>query len=893
MVGILGLLHITDGTRTTYLNTNGRGVGFNVIDWTPLATPRKGGGIWQGSPFADGSQLVSSQFDNAGESWELAAGGGTQDDVIHQTQNLRRLIEDAVSYWVQAWQDNPVWLVASGDRETNTRYAIIKSGEMPQDDNPHDSPFSVAGDRIAMADLVLNLIRGHWQSTPPGTGECLPIAGYDPFPHDISQVDCDVSTAETAVPLIPLDDTTSPTSAGFGFENLMVGIEHANMVEEQQYEFGFRARVVDVPNGAITQICSAHISLVGTGEFYFPGPSATMQIRIDAQDDSFPANFTEPPADFPARPRTAANVVWVLPANITAGTVYTSPDISAVIQEIIDRVDWQSGGNIVIFIEYDNGIPGGLDTTQDKLFAAFENPTYAPPQLSITWADTSAAPVAGQNVPTCSDQVYVANKHNRANLTHAFRYNGAVYSGNLLNAAEPLPYNLLPAGAGVNSAFYFGVAVGATTPGPFSSLVLDIQQGLTGLPNLLLEYWNGGWVTVPGYVEDTSALASTGVGSWHWDQPSDWAATVVNAVNALWMRIRVSAGAGVLAPVQQHRLPYTITWGNIEIQEEDIRGDISALAHIKARMASSKSAPGASALSSDKILLGVRGTDRGLSFQAYLNLGNAQNPGGVLVNTIPAVAAFNADMTSPSGVNITWTPSAVPVSDELFGYITLGASIVGQYYGRFRMFIRGRQTGGVTGDIGVYAALGPEFNALPPGTSQISRTVWTPYVSTSPFLLDMGEVVIPSTDLLLASDPYTYYIALYGNNIGAGPPTLSLYDVILLPIDEWACESVYQQDPTAVRVFSNERYHSIDSISYPKAPIRTMIRTYNVGSPQISMTEPVTIPPAILSANRKQRIWFIAERTFTLSTLRYCEPEVVHEVRIDHAARYLSMRGAR
>ncbi len=74
---------------------------------------------------------------------------------------------------------------------------------------------------------------------------------------------------------------------------------------------------------------------------------------LDADDASAPTTFAQ--AETPAAGRTTASVAWTHPDS-TQWQV--SPDISTVIQEILDRATWASGNAIVIYTE-DNGSASG------------------------------------------------------------------------------------------------------------------------------------------------------------------------------------------------------------------------------------------------------------------------------------------------------------------------------------------------------------------------------------------------------------------------------------------------------------------------------------------------------------------------------------------------------
>jgi len=121
-------------------------------------------------------------------------------------------------------------------------------------------------------------------------------------------------------------------------------------VEDVAQQIGIRFGGVSIPNAAIIE--SAHV------QFTVDEPSADstdLLIYGEAADDSAP--FTRTRYSISSRALTGAAVSWTPPPWTTAGASGTdqlTPDLSAVVQEIVDRADWTSG-NALAFLVSGNG----------------------------------------------------------------------------------------------------------------------------------------------------------------------------------------------------------------------------------------------------------------------------------------------------------------------------------------------------------------------------------------------------------------------------------------------------------------------------------------------------------------------------------------------------------
>lgn len=109
---------------------------------------------------------------------------------------------------------------------------------------------------------------------------------------------------------------------------------------------GMRFTSVTIPKGA--SITNAYIQFQADET---DGGSISLTIWGEDSDDA--SSFTNSKYDITSRPTTSASVPWSPPGWYSvgeAGANQRTPDISAIIQEIVDRFGWSSGNSLVIII---------------------------------------------------------------------------------------------------------------------------------------------------------------------------------------------------------------------------------------------------------------------------------------------------------------------------------------------------------------------------------------------------------------------------------------------------------------------------------------------------------------------------------------------------------------
>ena len=519
----------------------------------------------------------------------------------------------------------------------------------------------------------------------------------------------------------------------------------------------------------------------------------------------------------------------------------------------------------------------------------YQNPTTPPPVTPEEPPPVPETPGAATTrflgrTETTNDEVYVANKFSLSAITHIFHYNGSAYSNLQFNTA--LPYYLLGTTPAVGKIAYFGSQSNLSNVpgGPFSSLVFDITQVAENITTVW-EYWNGSaWTTLTVH-DNSNGLKALGVHSVHWHPPATWATTAVNGITGYWVRLRTTAvGAGPVVPIHDNRYIYTVAIPYIEISEGVIGGDLPAAARIQWKNRADNAASTV-AMEADRVIVGLRSVDRGPNFVAFLNVSDEFPPFGVTV-TAGVESAWSSVRQSPSGRALTVSYASAPnlnVWNNLVTF-TLATTVGRDYYGTYRAFVRGYKPGATANQwqVRVRVAFGSG------GGNADSKIVFpTPVADWE--VWDIGPVSIPTT-----------LVSQQGGNLGdvltisiqgkcnALSAALTLYDLILIPVDEWVADA--RPPKVAVTMLSQIKSTNLidyDSISNPKTTLSILNR--NEANLIVSRYQALNNGPAILQVGQQQRLWFL--EMATTGTYWYGYPALAGTVQVFKQQRYQSLRG--
>jgi len=710
---------------------------FAFSDWKPQAPGYKNDGTWTDSPLAPERQIRDKQFTNIIDTFQFTIETNSMDGAIRASQSVRQAMEKASDFWLRTWEDDPVYLLAQNREETNIRYAHIYMGRIAEDTiNPFGQSIQQVWNakRSVWPEMVVAIEHGLWQSTIPETGSSISISGtqlYSDGPFTATrQMQNGNDDAEA---------TPATTSLVLNGATIIAGNDGVNAKS-----VGFRFRDSLIPKGVT--IKSAKITV----EAATSQSGTTVNLTIAGEDTGDAALFSSY-ADFAGRTRTSATVAWS-PGSQTAGLTYDTPDLTAIIQEIVNRSDYAYGNALVVFIE-DNS----SSASAYREWTAYDG----------TPADSAILEVEYDNrrgqLSTAVNEVYFANKSNEEPIRYIYNYDvtALTYSDNLI---DDVTAELYPNPAGNGDQIYFGA------DNPFCSIVFDLSDavGATGY-TAVWEYWDGAaWSTLTNISDNSDVLQNAGQSVVVWGQEGgtpNWQTTTVNGQSAWWVRLRITALTSMTQnPTQQGRAIHTITWSFFQIPAISAGGDIDGLLEIVLKQWA-YTATGNDTVSS--IYMGLRSYSRGDDeFRSFINLDSTQNANGVTV-TPGASLSVQTDLLAATGQSLRL--GAVLASLTRIATINLNAVSGPNYEGLYRLFLRFHVPSG-SQDLTLQARL---FSRI--SQSEIEGDVVTfDSVPSGLTFVDLGTWYLPADIIELR---------LYATSSATTQTYFT--DICLLPADEW------------------------------------------------------------------------------------------------------------
>lgn len=117
---------------------------------------------------------------------------------------------------------------------------------------------------------------------------------------------------------------------------------------------GLRFQQVNIPQGAT--ITSARVNFIASSTV---NTTDGLKLRVRAEDVDDAQAFTTGAFDLSARAKTSTEIVWEPEAEWTINESMTGPDITSVMQEVVDRAGWCGNNSMAVYLEPTADSPTG------------------------------------------------------------------------------------------------------------------------------------------------------------------------------------------------------------------------------------------------------------------------------------------------------------------------------------------------------------------------------------------------------------------------------------------------------------------------------------------------------------------------------------------------------
>jgi len=271
-------------------------------------------------------------------------------------------------------------------------------------------------------------------------------------------------------------------------------LEIGNDGGDEQY-VGLRFNGINVPQGAV--ISNAYLRFRCDEA---DAASSQLNIYFKAQDANNPGTFTNADYNISNRTLTTAQVTWAdgTVPGWSVNNLYDTPDLSSIIQEVVDRPGWNSGNSMVIVIWSD------LGETSERIADSYEG--GYPAELIFDYViPAPPAPVAAFNTASTSvcEGTTVALTDQSTNTPTS--WNWTVTGPTTLNSTLQNPtFNLTTPGT-------YSVQLDVTNAGGADSYTMNNYITVNANPNVSA---SGAATICEG---QTASISASGASSYSWN----------------------------------------------------------------------------------------------------------------------------------------------------------------------------------------------------------------------------------------------------------------------------------------------------------------------------------------------------------------------------------------
>ncbi len=182
------------------------------------------------------------------------------------------------------------------------------------------------------------------------------------------------------------DDATERTDTGIVYP-LLDTVTTGGTADGARYSGGFLFRDLEIPAGS--RVVSATLQLYAVFQSGLP-----VNLRISGDDTASAEDFYDGFRNISNRPRTS-NAVSLTVTSRVAGWV-NSPDLTGIVQEILDRGDWTAGNNLALLVD------PAPDATTYATWASYERSPQLAARLLIRYEEPPTPTPTVTNTPTAT-----------------------------------------------------------------------------------------------------------------------------------------------------------------------------------------------------------------------------------------------------------------------------------------------------------------------------------------------------------------------------------------------------------------------------------------------------------------------------------------------------------
>jgi hypothetical protein len=144
-------------------------------------------------------------------------------------------------------------------------------------------------------------------------------------------------------------------------------------MNEQKW-VGTKFNNISIPRGAT--ITNAYIQFTTEDA---EGDTGSAQVTIYGQNSVNPSSFSNSNGNISSRPLTSSSTSWTIPnwvAGSSAGEAQKTPELKSIVQELVNKADWNSGNSIAFLIKQASG-------SNDRDAYSYDGSSTKAPKLHI------------------------------------------------------------------------------------------------------------------------------------------------------------------------------------------------------------------------------------------------------------------------------------------------------------------------------------------------------------------------------------------------------------------------------------------------------------------------------------------------------------------------------